>query len=45
MFIITPEYAVMPINQIIFWAPSGLFEIVIGIWLLFKGARISEIDN
>jgi len=45
MFILTPEYAVMPINQIIFWAPSGLFEIVIGIWLLFKGVRISEMDN
>jgi len=45
MYIITPEYAVMQINQIIFWAPSGLFEIVIGIWLLFKGARIPEMDN
>ncbi|MGB5289468.1 MAG: DUF4386 domain-containing protein, partial [Ignavibacteriaceae bacterium] len=32
MYIIAPEYAIMPINQIIFWAPSGIFEIVIGIW-------------
>ena len=37
MFILTPEYAEMPINQIIFWTPSGLFEIVIGIWLIVKG--------
>ena len=37
MFILAPEYAMMPINQIIFWAPSGFFEIVIGIWLLVKG--------
>jgi hypothetical protein len=45
MYIIAPEYAMMPINQIIFWAPSGIFEVVIGIWLLFKGARIPEMDN
>jgi hypothetical protein len=37
MYIITPKYATMLINQIIFWAPSGLFEIIIGIWLLSKG--------
>ena len=36
MFILTPEYAAMPINQIIFYAPSGLFEFIIGIWLLVK---------
>jgi len=39
MFMLAPEYATMPINQIIFWAPSGLFEIVIGIWLLVKGIK------
>jgi len=39
MFILAPEYATMPINQIIFWAPSGLFEIIIGIWLLVKGIK------
>jgi hypothetical protein len=37
MFMLAPVYAMMPINQIIFWAPSGLFEIIIGIWLLSKG--------
>lgn len=41
MFIIAPEYAAMPINQIIFYAPSGLFEVIIGIWLLFKGVAFS----
>jgi hypothetical protein len=37
MYLITPHYAAMPINQIIFWAPSGLFEIIIGLWLMLKG--------
>ena len=40
MYILVPEYAAMPINQVIFWAPSGLFEILIGIWLLFKGVKV-----
>lgn len=39
MFLLAPEYAMKPINQIIFWAPSGLFEIIIGIWLLVKGIK------
>ena len=43
MFIIVPEYATQPIFQIIFWAPSGLFEIIIGLWLLFKG--INQVNN
>lgn len=42
MFIIAPTYATMPMNQIIFWLPSGLFEIVIGIWLLSKGVKIQQ---
>ncbi len=45
MFIITPEYATMPINQLIFWTPSGIFEIVIGIWLLTRGLRLNKIKN
>jgi hypothetical protein len=44
MYIIAPEYAVMQINQIIFWAPSGLFEITIGIWLLVKGVNTQQGD-
>ena len=42
MFILAPKYATMPINQVIFWAPSGLFEIIIGIWLLSKGLKIQQ---
>ncbi|NPE30133.1 DUF4386 domain-containing protein [Methanococcoides sp. SA1] len=45
MYILAPEYATMPINQVIFWAPSGLFEIIIGIWLLFKGINVQQGDN
>lgn len=37
MYLIAPHYAEMPINQIVFWGPSGLFEILIGLWLLVKG--------
>lgn len=39
MFILTPEYATLSINQILFWVPSGVFEIVIGLWLLIKGIK------
>jgi len=42
MYILAPEYATMPINQVIFWAPSGLFEIIIGLWLLFKGINVQQ---
>jgi hypothetical protein len=45
MYILAPEYAMMPINQIIFWAPSGLFEIIIGIWLLTKGLNDQQGDK
>jgi len=42
MFILAPNYATMPINQVIFWAPSGIFEIIIGIWLLSKGLKVEH---
>lgn len=45
MFILAPEFGAMPVNQIIFWAPSGLFEIVIGIWLLVKGVNVQQIED
>jgi hypothetical protein len=45
IYIVAPEYAAMPINQIIFWTPSGIFEIIIGIWLLFKSGKVSEIKE
>jgi len=44
MYIIAPKYAAMLISQIIFYAPSGLFEIIIGIWLLFKGIKVPQGD-
>ena len=40
MFIVTPQYAEMSINQIIFWTPSGIFELIIGSWLLLKGIKV-----
>lgn len=36
MHILLPEYATLPISQFIFWTPSGLFELIIGSWLLIK---------
>ncbi len=42
MFIFAPRYATMPINQVIFWTPSGLFEIIIGLWLLSKGLKTQQ---
>ena len=40
MFILAPQYAAMPVNQAIFYAPSGIFEIIIGIWLLVRGVDV-----
>lgn len=45
LFILAPETAAMPINQIIFWTPSGLFEIIIGLWLLIKGINVQQVDT
>jgi len=47
MYILAPRLAVMPIYQIIFWTPSGLFEILIGTWLLSKGihSRTQHCNN
>jgi len=45
LFILAPEYAAMPINQMVFWGPSGLFEIVIGLWLLIKGIKVQHVDK
>ena len=42
MFMLVPKYATMPISQIIFYVPSGLFEITIGVWLLSKGLKIEQ---
>lgn len=42
LYIIAPDYAALPRSQIIFWSPSGLFEIIIGIWLLLKGIKVES---
>ena len=42
MYILAPTWAIIPINQIIFWVPSGVFEIIIGFWLLIKGINKLE---
>lgn len=42
MYIIAPDYAALWINQIIFYAPSGIFELVIGTWLLTKGINSEQ---
>jgi len=45
MYILVPKCAAMPINQIVFWAPSGLFEMIIGVWLLSRGLNVQQGDN
>jgi len=37
MYILAPGYASMPVNQIVFYGPSCITEIAVGIWLLSKG--------
>ena len=44
MYMITPKYAMLMINQIVFYTPSGLFELIIGTWLLTKGIRLKELS-
>lgn len=43
--IIKPQFSDLAIYQIIFWTPSGIFEIIIGMWLLIKGLNISAHKN
>ena len=42
LFILLPDYTEILIIQLIGWGPSILFELIIGIWLLFKGINESE---
>ncbi|WP_406661635.1 DUF4386 domain-containing protein [Methanolobus sp. ZRKC3] len=44
MYILAPKYAMMLITQTIFYVPSGLFELIIGMWLLFKGIKVQQGD-
>ncbi|MBC8754103.1 DUF4386 domain-containing protein [Kordia sp. YSTF-M3] len=41
LFILSPGYTTLLIIQLIGWGPSILFELIIGIWLLFKGINES----
>jgi hypothetical protein len=40
--ILSPNYASIMIIQIICWAPSCCFELIIGLWLLFKGINLQQ---
>jgi uncharacterized Tic20 family protein len=44
MFMLAPAVASLPIAQIVLYAPSGLFEIAIGMWLLLKGVDTKQQD-
>ena len=37
--ILSPNYASILIIQVICWAPSCIFELIIGMWLLVKGVK------
>ena len=40
--ILAPNYAAMLIIQVICYTPSGIAEIVVGIWLLSKGLKVQR---
>lgn len=40
MHIVTPSLASIQLIQGLFYIPSGIFELVIGVWLMFKGIKI-----
>jgi hypothetical protein len=40
--ILSPDYASIKLIQIICWAPSCCFELVIGLWLLIKGIKAQQ---
>ncbi|MFC1481321.1 DUF4386 domain-containing protein [Candidatus Neomarinimicrobiota bacterium] len=42
IFMLAPKYAAMPIIQSIFYGPSGLFELIIGTWILIKGIDVEQ---
>lgn len=43
--ILAPDYARLPVYQVIFWTPSGVFEVVTGVWLLTKGLKTRQTIN
>lgn len=42
MFLVAPQIASLSATQAIFYTPSGLFELIIGTWLLTKGLKNYE---
>jgi uncharacterized protein DUF4386 len=40
--ILAPGYAAMPTIEAVCYAPSGLFELIAGVWLLVKGVNIQS---
>jgi hypothetical protein len=40
--ILAPDYATVLIIKAICWAPSCLFELTIGLWLLLKGIKVKQ---
>jgi hypothetical protein len=43
--IFSPNYASSLIIQVICWAPSCIFELIIGMWLLMKGVNVQQGDD
>jgi len=43
--ILLPNYAAIMVIQIFCWAPSVLFELMIGLWLLIKGINVERRDT
>ena len=41
--ILVPD--ILESTKMIFYAPGGLFEIIIGLWLLIKGVKIQQISS
>jgi len=45
VYILAPEHATMLIMEIICYTPSCFLELIVGIWLLFKGVKVQQKDN
>jgi hypothetical protein len=45
LMILVPNFSPATIIQIFFWVPSCCFELIIGIWLLWKGMDFQQRDN
>ena len=43
--ILAPDYATMQTIEIICYTPSCILELAVGLWLLFKGVNIQQVDR